>query len=56
MTAVAPTPERWSLVNRVLFRFAFVYLVLYCWPSAGRPSILDAIPNFALGAMNEDDA
>jgi len=50
------TPERWSPINRVLFRFAFVYLILYCWPEAGRTSLLDAIPNFGVGAANEDDS
>jgi len=49
-------PERWSLASRVLFRFAFVYLVLYCWPEAGRTSLLDAIPNFGIGAENENDS
>ena len=49
----AHTPERWSLVSLVLFRFAFVYLALYCWPEAGRTSLLDAIPNFSLGALND---
>jgi hypothetical protein len=47
------TPERWSLLNRVLFRFAFAYLTLYCWPEAGRTSLLDAIPNVLLGALND---
>ena len=47
--------EGWSLPWRGLFRFAFVYLVLYCWPEAGRTSLLDAIPNFGIGAANEDD-
>jgi hypothetical protein len=28
----------------VAFRFAFAYLILYCWPGAGRISLLDAIP------------
>jgi hypothetical protein len=51
--AAAHTPERWSLIRLVLFRFAFVYLVLYCWPEAGRTSLLDAIPNFSIGALND---
>lgn len=50
------TSERWSLAGRILFRFAFVYLVLYCWPEAGRTSLLDAIPNFGIGAGNENDS
>jgi hypothetical protein len=50
------TPERWSLLNRILFRFAFIYLILYCWPERGRTSLLDAIPNFGIGAANEDDS
>ena len=44
------TPERWGLANRTLFRFVFVYFALYCWPEAGRTSLLDAIPNFGIGA------
>ena len=48
-------PERWSFPTRVLFRFAFVYLVLYCWPYAGRSNLFDAIPSFAAGSMNDDD-
>jgi len=54
MTGSASVPERWNLAKRTLFRFAFVYLLLYCWPDAGRASIFDAIPNFGLGAMNDD--
>jgi hypothetical protein len=50
------TLERWSLANRILFRFAFVYFALYCWPEAGRTSLLDAIPNFGIGAENENDS
>jgi hypothetical protein len=49
-------PERWSLLRRVLFRFAFVYLILYCWPEAGRSNLLDAIPSYGDGAGNEDDS
>jgi hypothetical protein len=48
------THARWSLLNRVLFRFAFVYLICYCWPGTGRTSLLDAIPNFGIGALNEN--
>jgi hypothetical protein len=48
--------ERWSLSVRVLFRFAFVYLIFYCWPYAGKSNLLDAIPNFGVGSMNDDDA
>jgi hypothetical protein len=50
------TSERWGLASRILFRFTFVYLVLYCWPEAGRTSLLDAIPNFGIGAGNENDS
>jgi len=50
------SPKRWSLLSRVLFRFAFVYLVFYCWPEAGRTSLLDAIPSYGDGAANEDDS
>jgi hypothetical protein len=50
-----PTPERWSLRSRILFRFAFVYLVLYCWPHAGRSNLFDAIPGFIAGSMNDYD-
>lgn len=55
---VAPTgstaePVRWSLASRILFRFACVYLTLYCWPGTGRSSILDAIPSYGDGASNE---
>jgi hypothetical protein len=52
----ANVPERWSLLSRILFRFAFVYLVFYCWPYAGRSNLFDAIPNFGVGSMNDDDA
>jgi hypothetical protein len=34
-----PAPRRWPLAQRILFRFAFIYLVLYCLPH-----ILSAIP------------
>jgi hypothetical protein len=46
------TSERWSLLNRILFRFAFVYLIFYCWPYGGKMSVFDAIPNFGVGSMN----
>ncbi len=36
--------ENWSLFERAAFRFGFLYLILYCWPSEGRVSILQAIP------------
>jgi hypothetical protein len=49
------TLTRWSLRNRILYRFAFVYLVLYCWPYAGRSNLFDAIPSFAAGSMNDAD-
>jgi hypothetical protein len=48
--------ERWSLISRILFRFAFVYLILYCWPERGRTSLLDAIPSFGLGALDDGDS
>jgi len=51
----AIAPERWSLFNRILFRFAFVYLIFYCWPGAGRSNLFDAIPSFGAGSMNDDD-
>jgi len=50
------TSERWSLLRRVLFRFAFVYLIFYCWPYAGKLNLFDAIPNFGVGSMNDYDA
>src|SRR5882757_8740580 len=37
-------PVRWSLPHRVLFRFVWCYLVLYCMPETGRVNILSAIP------------
>ncbi|MGC9950918.1 MAG: hypothetical protein ABSF64_31520 [Bryobacteraceae bacterium] len=49
-------PERWSLLNRIWFRFACVYLVFYCWPYAGKSNLFDAIPSFGVGSMNDDDA
>jgi hypothetical protein len=57
-TSPAPTPaphDHWTAVERIAFRFAFVYLVLYCWPDAGRSSLLDAIPALGPGAANESD-
>jgi uncharacterized membrane protein YphA (DoxX/SURF4 family) len=41
--------ERWSLAGRFLFRLAFIYLVLYCWPSGGRANLLEAIPDVGPG-------
>jgi hypothetical protein len=49
------TCERWSLLSRILFRFSFVYLIFYCWPGTGRSNLFDAIPNFGIGSMNDDD-
>src|SRR3954462_15542482 len=41
----AATPDvRWSLAHRILFRFVFCYLVLYCLPESGRVNILSGIP------------
>jgi hypothetical protein len=40
----ASQPERWTHLERILFRFAFVYLLLYCWPANGRVSLLDVVP------------
>lgn len=48
--------RRWGLASRIAFRFAFVYLLLYCWPDAGRSNLLDAIPNFEAGSMNDSDS
>jgi hypothetical protein len=48
--------ERWGLAAKGSFRFAFVYLILYCWPEAGRSNLLDAIPNFGVGSMNDADS
>ena len=42
--APAGGPERWSAASSIAFRFAFAYLILYCWPGAGRVSLLDAVP------------
>ena len=42
--APAAGQERWSAASLVAFRFAFAYLLMYCWPGAGRVSLLDAIP------------
>jgi len=53
-TAIAPA--RWSLLNLILFRFACVYLVFYCWPYAGRSNLFDAIPSFGSGSMNDKDS
>jgi hypothetical protein len=52
---VALPSQRWGLAARIAFRFAFVYLLLYCWPNAGRSNLLDAIPNFQAGSMNDSD-
>lgn len=52
----ANSPERWTLLSRILFRFAFAYLVLYCWPGSGRSNLLDAIPNYGIGAANDEDS
>lgn len=40
----ASVAERWSPAGLIAFRFAFVYLLLYCYPSGGRVSLLEAIP------------
>lgn len=58
--AESPVPctiplEHWGFLRRALFRFAFVYLVFYCWPYAGRSNLFDAIPSFGAGAINDDD-
>ena len=34
----------WSLPKRILFRFAFVYWVLYALPAGGRVGILSYVP------------
>ncbi|HEX4164467.1 MAG TPA: hypothetical protein VHZ55_03255 [Bryobacteraceae bacterium] len=36
--------SRWSILTRFVFRFAFVYFLLYCLPYSGRPSLLETIP------------
>jgi uncharacterized membrane protein YphA (DoxX/SURF4 family) len=36
--------DQWNLAERVLFRFAFCYFVLYTWPAAGRVSLYHKIP------------
>lgn len=51
----SPRTDRWSFAAKVAFRFAFVYLLLYCWPNAGRSSLLDAIPGTGSGAGDDDD-
>ncbi len=48
-------PEPWTFLRRITFRFAFVYLILYCWPEAGRSSLLDAIPALGPGSANDSD-
>src|ERR1700691_86671 len=55
-TPAADASERWSLSRRILFRLAFMYLNFYCWPYAGKSNLFDAIPNFGMGSMNDDDA
>jgi uncharacterized membrane protein YphA (DoxX/SURF4 family) len=45
-------PERWNLVEKIGFRLIFAYLILYCWPSAGRASLVDALP-FDTGLFSE---
>jgi hypothetical protein len=42
--APAAGQERWSVASLVAFRFAFAYLILYCWPGTGRVNLLDAMP------------
>jgi hypothetical protein len=42
---------RWPLAQRVLFRFAFIYFVLYSMPEGGRINILNVIPGAQFVAM-----
>ncbi len=42
--APRPEPDRWPLYQRILFRFAFCYFVLYSLPAGGRVSPLAMIP------------
>ena len=42
-TAVAVTQVPGSLAARIVFRFAFTYLALYCLPWSGRVSLLDVL-------------
>ncbi len=44
LTSLSPQVRRWSLLERMAFRFAFAYLILYCLPGNGRVSLLAAIP------------
>src|SRR5438105_15498016 len=41
----SPAPRsRWSLAERVLFRFALCYFLLYSLPQSGAINIIDAVP------------
>jgi hypothetical protein len=42
---------RWPLAQCILFRFAFVYFVLYSMPEGGRINILNVIPGTQIIAM-----
>ena len=37
-------PAAWTQWRRIVFRFGFVYFLLYCLPSPGRVSILSSVP------------
>lgn len=37
-------PQLWNLATRIAFRFACLYLTLYCLPGGDRSSLVDAIP------------
>ncbi len=40
----SPKVRRWHPAERVLFRFAFCYFLLYSWPEKGRADFLDSLP------------
>jgi hypothetical protein len=44
-TPLSPAAAEWTMTQRILFRFAFLYLLLYCLPlDAGRVNILSILP------------
>ena len=43
-------PNRWTLLQRILFRFVFAYLVLYAAPATERADLLSVIPGGAFVA------
>ncbi len=46
---IASHTGSWSPAGMFLFRLAFLYLLLYCWPSSGRANLLLAIPDIGPG-------